>query len=294
MSFIDIKNPQERDRIVQDYINTRNELRAKAENDKARGLTQQIQLVKTYTPLIKATQESSSKITEELKNNRAVNEDNKPFWKETYTKPAINYYLDSNKNLDKYFGIQRKGDHYAMGLKTITLDKKSNITVENGSTFKASPGLWELIMLTKPSNYTPEEFEKYQDLVEETGVIFNPLTQRESDRPKSTAKYKNILKKLAVDYVSDEGDGNNDDEDADDNKDADHDNQETKSDGQGIKFLPGDINGLLDRLKLLYAERRAGNIISTTSEIVAILDELLRRKQITRQQYNAACKELSC
>ena len=61
MSFIDIKNPQERDRIVQDYINTRNELRAKAENDKARGLTQQIQLVKTYTPLIKATQESSSK-----------------------------------------------------------------------------------------------------------------------------------------------------------------------------------------------------------------------------------------
>ena len=294
MSFIDIKNPQERDRIVQDYINTRNELRAKAENDKARGLTQQIQLVKSYTPLIKATQESSSKITEELKNNRAVNEDNKPFWKETYTKPAINYYLDSNKNLDKYFGIQKKGDHYAMGLKTITLDNKSNITVENGSTFKASPGLWELIMLTKPSNYTPEEFEKYQDLVEETGVIFNPLTQRKSDRPESTAKYRNILKKFAEDYVSDEGDGNNDDEDAEDNKNADHDNQVTKSDGQGIKFLPGDINGLLDRLKLLYAERRAGNIISTTSEIVAILDELLRRKQITRKQYNAACKELSC
>ena len=69
---------------------------------------------------------------------------------------------------------------------------------------------------------------------------------------------------------------------------------EEKKGGKGIKFLPGDINGLLDRLKLLYAERRAGNIISTTSEIVAILDELLRRKQITRQQYNAACKELSC
>ena len=108
MSFIDIKNPQERDRIVQDYINTRNELRAKAENDKARGLTQHIQLVKTYTPLIKATQESTSKITEELKNNRAVKEEQKPFWKETYAKPAINYYLDSNKNLDEYYGIQKK------------------------------------------------------------------------------------------------------------------------------------------------------------------------------------------
>ena len=292
MSFIDIKNPQERDRIVQDYINTRNELRAKAENDKARGLTQQIQLVKTYTPLIKATQESSNKITEELKNNRAVKEEHNPFWKETYTKPAINYYLDSNKNLDKYFGIQKKGDHYVMGEKTITLDDKSNITVENGSTFKASPGLWELIMLTKPAHYTQEDFEKYQDLVEETQVIFNPLTQKETDRPKSTAKWK-ILEKLAEQYVN-EGDEDDNDEDADDKKSVDDDNEKTKSDGQGIKFLPGDINGLLDRLKLLYAERRAGNIISTTSEIVAILDELLRKKQITRKQYNAASKELSC
>ena len=108
MSFIDIKNPQERDRIVQDYINIRNELRVKAENDKARGLTQQIQLVKTYTPLIKATQESTSKITQEIKNNRAVKENNNPFWKETYAKPAINYYLGSKKNLDKYYGIQKK------------------------------------------------------------------------------------------------------------------------------------------------------------------------------------------
>ena len=67
MSFIDIKNPQERERIVNDFINIRNTLRAEAENNKAKGLTQQIQLVKTYTPLIKATQESTSKITEELK-----------------------------------------------------------------------------------------------------------------------------------------------------------------------------------------------------------------------------------
>ena len=47
MSFIDIKNPEQRDQIVQDYINTRKELRAKAENDKARGMVQQIQLEKT-------------------------------------------------------------------------------------------------------------------------------------------------------------------------------------------------------------------------------------------------------
>ena len=43
----------------------------------------------------------------------------------------------------------------------------------------------------------------------------------------------------------------------------------------GIQYLPGNINGLLDRLKLLYGEREAGNISATSNEIVGILDELL-------------------
>ena len=86
-----------------------------------------------------------------------------------------------------------------MGNKTVTLDNKSNIIV-NGKTYNASPGLWELIMLTTPANYTNEDFEKYQDLVEDTQVIFNPLTQTARDRPKSTAKYKDILKGLATQY----------------------------------------------------------------------------------------------
>jgi hypothetical protein len=66
------------------------------------------------------------------------------------------------------------------------------------------------------------------------------------------------------------------------------------SDGTGITFLPGNINGLLDRLKLLYAEREAGNISATTNEIVGILDELLRLNYINRKEYNAVCKKLSC
>ena len=88
----------------------------------------------------------------------------------------------------------------------------------------------------------------------------------------------------------DEGDGEGKANDDKIDLEAERSGIESDADGEGIKFLPGDINGLLDRLKLLYAERRAGNIISTTSEIVAILDELLRRKQITRQQYNAAVR----
>ena len=52
----------------------------------------------------------------------------------------IKYYLDSKKNLDKYYGIQKRDDHYIMGDKIVTIDDKSNITV-NGENFTSSPGL---------------------------------------------------------------------------------------------------------------------------------------------------------
>ena len=156
MAFIDIKNPSQREQIVQDYINTRKEIQQKAENDKAEGLQQQIQLEKTYTPLIKATQESTKKITEELKNNRAKVEKEKGYWKKDFAKPAIQYYLNLDKNMDKYYGIQKIGDDYVMGDKLVGIDKESNITVNN-KTFEGTPGLWELIMLSKPSNYTSDD-----------------------------------------------------------------------------------------------------------------------------------------
>ena len=52
----------------------------------------------------------------------------------------------------------------------------------------------------------------------------------------------------------------------------------------GIQFLPGDIKGLTTKLNLLLAEFRAGNT-STRNEIVFILDELLRRKRMSRKEY---------
>ena len=56
--------------------------------------------------------------------------------------------------------------------------------------------------------------------------------------------------------------------------------------GKGIvHFLPGDIKGLKTKLNYLLAEYRAGNRLSTKNEIVAILDELLRRKKISQQEY---------
>ena len=53
-----------------------------------------------------------------------------------------------------------------------------------------------------------------------------------------------------------------------------------------IQFLPGDINGLQLKLDYLLAEYREGNTSATRNQIVAIIDELLRRKQLSQAKYN--------
>ena len=57
--------------------------------------------------------------------------------------------------------------------------------------------------------------------------------------------------------------------------------------GNGIQFLPGDINGLQIKLDYLLAEYHAGNTSTTRGQIVAITDELLRRKVISQAKYNS-------
>lgn len=265
MAFIDIKDPTKRDQIVKDYQETLKNLRIESENKKAIGLQRKIQLEKQYTPIIKATQESTNKITEELKKSRILKEKEQGYWDGDGS--AVDYYLNLKTNTDKYYGIQKRDGGYRMGEKQVILDEHSNITVD-GETFEASSGLWQLIMLATPTKYTDDDMEKYKNLLEATQVIFHPLTHKPKDKPKLTKKYKNILIHLESEYQDESG--------------------------TGIQFLPGDINGLLNRFHLLAAERGAGNIKSTTNELVGILDELLRQNYLTREEYNAICKSLSC
>ena len=109
--------------------------------------------------------------------------------------------------------------------------------------------------------------ENYKDLVARTNVVTHPRSMEQGiSRPKTTYKWKKFL--TAID-------------------------DETYHDGDRMQFLPGDIKGMKAKLNLLLAEFRAGNNSSTRNEIVYILDELLRRRQISRQEYNEINKYLS-
>ena len=55
--------------------------------------------------------------------------------------------------------------------------------------------------------------------------------------------------------------------------------------GDGVVYLPGDINGVTKKLHLLAAEFFAGNT-TVRNELVHVLDALLRLKQLIRKEYD--------
>ena len=147
-------------------------------------------------------------------------------------------------------------------------------------TWKYSVGLWNLIMLnnTELTEFADADLGNYLELAEYTDLIHNPRVLK--GKPYKTMKYKFLKKHFGeVEEESDE--------------ESQPALKRKKVNGEGI-ILPGDINSLQKRFQLLIAEREAGNVDATTPEIVAILDEFLRRKRLTRSEYNAVCKELKC
>ena len=294
MAFIDIKDPEKREEIVQDYIKNLKEIRERNENEKMRGITQRQDIAKVFQPVVQATEKSASQITSELKNMRdekiEKKEEPKP------TNKALEYYLDqfSKSKLDQYFGVYKENGVYMMGDQEISVDDKNNIYINDGpDIFKGTKALWRLIMQKTPDTYEPEDLEEYKRLVTKTNVIDMPHRTSSSDRPKTTAKWR-FFKEIGL--VPGENDDENEDDDEDEDEDDDEDDfedAETKKEGSGISFLPGDIKGLIEKFRLLVAEHRAGNK-SLKNQIVAILDQLLRLNYLNQEEYNAVCRTISC
>ena len=261
MAFIDIQDPKTRDAIVADYLATIRRVRMKNENDRAIGLVKEVELEKTFAPIIEKTTDA---IAEKLKPLAPPPPPPPLARKRKRTKGfnAFDYFMQTNdkKKLDQYYGIQLDGDQLMMGDKEVTVDEDSNIIVDN-KTYKGTTGLWSLIMLTAPkgNSYTNDDLANYRDLAQRTDVMHHPRGLSDTSRPTTTAK-RHMLEDLVP-------------------------KEEEEKEGEGILFLPGDIKGLKTKLNLLLAEYRAGNKSSTRNEIVSIVDELRRRKRISLKDY---------
>ena len=96
--------------------------------------------------------------------------------------------------------------------------------------------------------------EEYIKLVKQTNVMRHPQNLRPNSNLKKTWKWRKIFNKL-------------------------------EKKGHGIEFLPSDIISLKQELVYLLGEYRAGNTSATRNQIVAIADNLLKRKHISKLEY---------
>ena len=290
MAFIDIKDPLKREETVKDYIKTVKEIQARRENEKVRGISQRQDLAKVFQPVVQATEKSASAITNELKNLKKETEEEEEngHQKPKLADTAIEYYLNQfNKSkLDQYFGIYKENDGvYKMGNKEVVVDGQNNIFLNNGAvSFKGTHGLWRLIMCKVPEQFAEKDFENYKELLNMTNAIEWPHKISLADRPRSTAKWRFFTQNGLREVDEDEEEEEEEEEESESDEEEKH--------GTGIQYLPGDITGLLEQLHLLLAESRAGNKSSTRNQIVAILDELLRRNYLNQEEYNAVSEEI--
>ena len=194
---------------------------------------------------------------------------------------------------------QGDNDDLVLGEKTVDVDEHFNIIVEN-QTYEGTPGLWALIMLASApeSSYDDEDERNFRDLAAQTNLLQRPRDMKKGDRPRATAKWKMLHEKDGTGIVSSSSSSYHHYSPFSYLQNyIDHNTKRYEDDGltvvsaSGI-FLPGDIKGLTVKLNLLLAEFRAGNT-NTRNEIVSILDELLRRKRMSRKEYTSINNYLS-
>ena len=211
MSFIDIKDPKKRDRVVADYVATIHRVQQRSEDEKTVGLAKQAELERTFNPVVKATEQSTRSIKESLEpiheDLKTVSENLKRepapppapprlkrIWNVETERSPIEFYR-SDKNHDKYFAIKdHDGDLY-LGDRKVTVDENFDITVDD-ETYDGTAGLWALIMLASPppDSYTPGDLKAYRKLAEETNIQDNAQSVLHG-RPKATNKWKMLQEK---------------------------------------------------------------------------------------------------
>ena len=255
--------------VTLDLTNSRRKYRQKFFNPKTMAFNDD-KMVQEYAAMVKRIQERDER--EKTTNIREQNDLRKTFEPiiqatEQQTKELIalkhstpdidmlDFYLHrfTPAKVDRNYGIRDEGDGtLMMGYKDVEV-KNNNIYVE-GEEFIGTTELWALIMLKNPDMtlISSETLGEYRRLVDMT---------------------------LAEDYVRENYNG------------RDHTALKKyillTEGGKGISssssFLPSDIKSLQNRLNLLLAEFNAGNR-ATRNEIVAIVDNLIGRKRLSKAE----------
>jgi len=226
MSFLKIKDPSKRDKLVPEYLKTKKKIQSDFRSERLGEQSLYENFGKIFKPITeqqKSSEEIVSKFTplqEAIENMPARQallwepepRGTQPFLpSEIGEQPEISVASEldtpqieldetslAGEYLEKYsqrkgdadatFGIRREEGKYFMGGKRVIVDKDSNLFVD-GRRFKGTPGLWELIVKKKTETgaYDGNDVKNYKEIIKMTGAMKHP---ENPERPAASKGHK--------------------------------------------------------------------------------------------------------
>lgn len=182
--------------------------------------------------------------------------------------------LLGSEKLDTTFGIKIIDDKWYIGKSNVEFFPHHILVDE--IPYPGTDGLYQLLFLHEPSNYTKSDLEVYKKILEQSGAH---KTDRGRVRASRSKKYINIISKLFPPVRTTSSDS-----------DVLPSPSPKKHSGKGFKLTVNrtsrpdyvywdDPNELCDRLRLLISSRRAGHS-GHNNEIISIIEELREKGYI--------------
>lgn len=162
----------------------------------------------------------------------------------------LGHYLSKNNTTDTTYGLRRDGTKFFIGNKEVQI-ANDDIIIDD-KVYSGTRGLWELLTLKRPSEYTSSDLEQYKEILEITSGHLKGYKPDGNIMSNAYYKYTQIIKPLF------------------------------KTTGQGLREVTGNKidyvywdnpNELIDRLRLLWLSKQAGNT-GVDNEIDSIIEEL--------------------
>ena len=206
MSFLNIEDPKKRDATIKEYLATVKRIKNRNLQEKARDFVNREMFKETLRPVVRSTAESTEAITKQLLPIKEGITTLNANFKHSAAKDKKDEDLDSSerdedkekdkdkvkdrekdklyeklmqdgkaKNMDRYFGILYNDEigKHVMGDKIVNFGDRGDIIVD-GKRYEGTSGLWSLILLKRPTDFTPDDMEEYKKLVKQTNVMRHP------------------------------------------------------------------------------------------------------------------------
>src|SRR5436190_9244078 len=171
-------------------------------------------------------------------------------------KGYLSHSFKKENDADHTYGIRFDNMAYKIGNKVIEI--KNNDIIIGDTLYKGTQGLWELITLKKPKEYTQDDLDTYKTILLQTnGHLKNYIDGAQISANRHT-KYLNIIKPLF--HSTGEG-------------------LMVANDNKIEQRYWDDPNELVNRLRILHLSKNAGNT-GVHNEMESIIEELLERKII--------------